>query len=104
MNNRDQDGPYNYEAAKYILKMQEGKKLTQTITEGIIRDDMMMIDLTIQCLKEKVYRRLKDLIDIDFTEAQLHKLEEIFASLEICNPFQNLPTREIFSRTLLIMQ
>lgn len=73
--------------------MQEGKKLTQTVTEGIIRDDTMMIDLTIQRLKEKVYGILKDIIDTDFTEAQLHKLEEISASLEICNPFQNLLTR-----------
>ena len=73
--------------------MQEGKKLTQTVTEGIITDDPMMIDLTIQCLKENVYGRLKDIIDTDFTEAQLHKLEEISASLEIRNPFQNLLTR-----------
>ena len=89
----DQDGPYNYEAAKYILRIQEGKKLTQTVTEGIIRDTTMMIDHTVWCLKEKVYGRLKDIIDTDFTEAHLHELEEIFTSSEICHPFQHLLTR-----------
>ena len=81
---------YKAEAAKFILKTQEGKKLTQTVTEGIIRDTSMIIENTIQHLKEKVYAQLKDVVGI---EAHLEDLEKIFKSPEICNPFQQLQTR-----------
>ena len=34
----------NYdEAAKYILKIREGRKLTQTVTNGIIKDTILML-------------------------------------------------------------
>ena len=82
---------YDYEAAKYILKIQEGKKLTQTVTEGIIRDTTFVMHHTIDHLKKMVHARLKDTIDIN--EAQLHDIEEIFMSPAIRNPFQQLQTR-----------
>ena len=41
------------EAAKYILKIQEGRKLTQTVTNGIIEDTILMMQRTIDHLKGK---------------------------------------------------
>ena len=74
---------YKAEAANFILKIQEGKKLMQTVTEEIIRDTNMIIENTIH-LKAKVYTQLKDIVGID---AQLEDLKKIFKSPEICNLF-----------------
>ena len=73
--NGQSDPHYEYEAAKYILKIQEGRKLTQTVTEGIIKDTTLIVHHTIDHLKKMVYARLKDTVDIN--EAQLDDIEEI---------------------------
>ena len=85
----DDDDILHDEAAKYILKIQEGKKLTQTVTEGIIRDTTSIIHHTVDHLKKKVHEQLKETID----EAQLDEIEQIFMSPTIRNPFQQLETR-----------
>ena len=82
---------YDREAAKYILKIQEGRKLTQSVTQGIIRDTTLIVHHTIDHLKKMVYARLKDTVDIN--ETQLDDIEEIFMSPEIRYPFQRLETR-----------
>ena len=42
------------EAAKFILKLRDGKRLPQTVTDGILKDIQVVIDSTNDSLKRKL--------------------------------------------------
>lgn len=46
-------------AAQFILKTRDGRKLTQTATDGILQDTRAILECTIDTLEQKVMRRLE---------------------------------------------
>lgn len=78
------DQPINCEAAKFILKILEGRKLTQTTTADIIGDTTIFIERALDNVKQKLRVKLGDLSK---------EVEAIFSLPEICNPFQGLETK-----------
>ena len=48
------------EAARFILKLRDGKGLPQTVTDSIIKDIQAMIDSTTDNLKNRVVKYLVD--------------------------------------------
>jgi len=72
------------EAAKFILKTLEGKKLTQTVADGIIGDTTIFVERTLDHLKQKLKEKLGNTFE---------EIEAIFFLPEICNPFRGLETR-----------
>ena len=47
------------DAAKFILKLRDGKKLPQTVTDEIIQDVSSMVDSAVERLKESVIKLMK---------------------------------------------
>lgn len=71
---------YHYEVSKFILKIYEGKKLTQSVTVGRIVD----------YLKKKVFETLN--MHSGQIKDKLDELEEIFKSPVVQNLFSQLQT------------
>jgi len=63
---------FNYdkslEAARFILKIRDGRRLTQTTTDGIIKDIQYMLNHTIDSLKACVMEKLSDHLTIDLAQ------------------------------------
>ena len=67
------DNPHNMsqsttETAKFILKIRDGKGLTQTVTDGILRDMQAMVECTTDNLKAKVIIALYSLNKLSSSE------------------------------------
>ena len=67
------DNPHNMsqstiETAKFILKIRDGKGLTQTVTGGILRDMQTVVECTTDNLKAKVIKALNSLNKLSSSE------------------------------------
>jgi len=60
----------SFEAARFILKIRDGRRLTQIVTDGIIKDIQCMLNYTIDNLKASVMETLSDHLTIDSLAAQ----------------------------------
>ena len=74
------DNPHNMsqsttETAKFILKIRDGKGLTQTVTDGILRD---MVECTTDNLKAKVIKALYSLNKLSSSE--IDSIKGLFSS------------------------
>ena len=74
------------EAAKYILKLRDGKGLTQVVTDSILGDIQTLINCTIESLEKKVMSSLVEANKLSSSElAQIRSLfsltEEIFKGI-----------------------
>lgn len=66
------------EAARFILKLRDGKGLPQTVTDSILKDIQVMIDSTNDNLKRKVTEYL---LDVDkLSSSDISRVGEIFSS------------------------
>ena len=72
------------EAAKFILKTLEGKKLTQSVTDDIIVDTNIFVECALDHLKQKLQDKLGE---------RFEEIETVFREPEVRNPFQGLETK-----------
>ena len=68
------------EAAKYILKLRDGKGLTQVVTDSILGDIQTLINCTIESLEKKVMSSLVDANKLSSSE--LAQIRSLFSSTE----------------------
>ena len=68
------------EAAKYILKLRDGKGLTQVVTDTILGDIQTLINYTTESLEKKVMSSLVDTNKLSSTE--LAQIQSLFSSSE----------------------
>ena len=77
------DNPHNIsqsttETAKFILKIRDGKGLTQTITDGILRDMQAVVECTTDNLKAKVITALYSLNKL--SNSEIDTIQGLFSS------------------------
>ena len=65
------------EAARFILKLRDGKGLPQTVTNGILKDIQAVVDSTIDNLEKKVVQYL---IDVKLSHSEITYIQEMFSS------------------------
>ena len=68
------------EAAKYILKLRDGKGLTQVVTDTILGDIQTLINYTTESLEKKVMSSLVDTNKLSSNE--LAQIQSLFSSSE----------------------
>jgi len=66
------------EAAKYILKVRDGKGLTQAVTDSILNDVQSLINRTTESLQKKVMASLMDTNKLSSSE--LSEIQNLFTS------------------------
>jgi len=66
------------EAARFILKLRDGKGLPQTVTDSILKDIQVVIDSTNDNLKKKVIEYLMSVNKLSYSE--ISRIQEIFSS------------------------
>ena len=69
-----------FEAAKYILKVRDGKGLTQVVTNSILRDIQTLIHCTTESLEKKVMSGLMDTNKL--SDSDLAEIQRLFSSNE----------------------
>lgn len=79
--------------AKFILKTRDGKRLTQTTTDGIIEDSKILVQSTVDLLENKVIEVIKS---STATEDTLTKVKEIFADAALRTGLDSLYKQEKF--------
>ena len=77
------DNPHNMsqsttETAKFILKIRDGKGLTQTVTDGILRDMQAVVECTTDNLKAKIIKALYSLNKLSSSE--IDSIKGLFSS------------------------
>ena len=77
------------EAARFILKIRDGKRLTQTTTDGIIKDIQCMLDHSISDLKNNVMEVLGENLTTDLKQ----KVQELFSAADSKCLFDGLETQ-----------
>ena len=77
------------EAARFILKIIDGKRLSQTTTDGIIKDIQCMLDHTISDLKTNVMEALGENVTADLVQ----KVQEVFSAADSKCLFDGLETQ-----------
>ncbi len=74
-----------FEAAMFILKTRDGRKLTQTVTDGIVHDTKIFVERTVDML-EKVMKRLEAMESLRSEElSDIHSVSS--------NPFEGLESQ-----------
>ena len=66
------------EGARFILKLRDGKGLTQTVTNSVLKDIQVVIDSTNESLKNKVTEYLLHINKL--SESEIARIQEIFSS------------------------
>ena len=66
------------EAARFILKLRDGKGLPQTVTDGILKDIQAVVDSTTDNLEKKVVQYLIDVNKLSHSE--ITHIQEMFSS------------------------
>jgi len=66
------------EAAKYILKVRDGKGLTQVVTDSILNDIQTLINRTAESMEKKVMTSLMDTNKLSSSE--LSEIQKVFSS------------------------
>ena len=87
------------EAARFILKLRDGKGLPQTVTDSIIKDIQAVIDSTTDNLKNKVVQYLVDVNKLSHSE--ITQIQEMFSSENAI--FDGLESVQNIFRNILIM-
>ena len=77
-------------AAKFILKTREGRKLTQVAMNGVVHDVQTMLQFTLEAVEQKFLDKIKA-GGVAITEEQLEDLRSVFSGPS-SNPFQGLET------------
>lgn len=77
-------------AAKFILKTKEGRKLTQVAMNGIVHDVQTMIECTLETIEQQVLDKI-EAAGITVTDEQLQDLRSTFYGPS-SNPFQGVET------------
>ena len=67
-----------FEAAKYILKVRDGKGLTQVVTDSILVDIQTLIYCTTESLEKKVMSALMDTNKL--SDSELAEIQRLFSS------------------------
>lgn len=88
MNEQQQTSLVN--AAKFILKTKEGRKLTQVAMNGVVHDVQTMVQSMLEAVEQKLLDKFKT-GGIATTEEQLQDLRSVFSGPS-SNPFQGLET------------
>ena len=76
-------------AAEFIMKVRDGKGLTQVTTDGILQDTKMVVQNTLVSAGEKFLEKLRAL-QLPITEDQLSELMSIFSEESLVDPFRDL--------------
>jgi len=77
------------EAARFILKIRDGKRLTQTTTDGIMKDIQCMLDHITSSLKNDVIEALGETLTTDL----VLKVREVFSAADSKRLFDGLETQ-----------
>jgi len=77
------------EAARFILKIRDGKRLTQTTTDGIIKDIQYMLDHSLSDLKNNLMKVLGHNLTADLKQ----KVQEVFSAADSKYLFDGLETQ-----------
>ena len=83
----NESGP-SFEAAQFILKTRDGRRLTQTATNGILQDTRIILERTVDMLQEKVMQKLKAVNTI--SSEDVSEIQSVFTSPSVRNPFDGL--------------
>lgn len=75
--------------AKFILKTRDGKRLTQTATNGIIEDSKILVQNTLDIIKRKVVTVIQNSAT---TDDILSEVDSLFSDETLVNPFSGLET------------
>ena len=77
--------------AQFILKTRDGQKLTQVATNGIIKNTNTILQSTIELIQKRVFETFGE-EEIQLTDQQREKIEDIFVDDALVNPFRGLET------------
>lgn len=75
--------------AEYIMKIRDGKGLTQTATDGILQDTTIVVQNTLESVKETLLKKLGDL-PLPLAEDQVSDLMSVFSDESVQEPFRGL--------------
>lgn len=76
--------------AQFIMKIRDGKKLTQTTTNEILSDVRIVVENTVETLKQKVLHKVNEWQVL--TDEETSELKAIFSDERTLNPFKDLGT------------
>ena len=76
--------------AEFILKIRDGRKLTQVATDEIINDTKIVLQNTTEVIEKKVIDKIKNLGVV--SDDQLAEIRGIFNDVSLVNPFKGLET------------
>lgn len=74
--------------AEFIMKIRDGKGLTQVATDGILQDTKIVLQSTLDSVKEALLNKLRDL-PVTMTEYQVSDLASVFSEA-VEDPFRGL--------------
>lgn len=83
------DDKHCLEAAKFILKTRDGRRLTQRATDDILHDTRAIVQYSIENLEQEVTEKLKEL---SMSDGEIACIKELFYSSKYRNPFEGLET------------
>lgn len=83
-------------AAMYILKLREGRRLTQTAVDGVLKDTTVFLQNTVEDMQASVMRTLNSFSSI--TDDEKSQVEAIFTDNKRWNPFQGLESHYLQER------
>ena len=78
------------EAAKFILKCRDGRKLTQTVMDGILQDTKNIVERTVDVLEQSVIKKLQAFNTLSSEEVA--EIQSLFTAPSVRNPFEGLET------------
>lgn len=79
------------QAAQFILKTRDGRKITQAAVNDILQDTRAIVEYSIDVLKHKVVNKLESL-EIMSSE-EISSIQDLFSSSSLRNPFEGLETQ-----------
>ena len=79
------------QAAKFILKTRDGRKLTQTAMDGIIQDTKIIVEHVVDELEQKIMKTLENLGTI--TPNGISEVLSVFSNSSMRNPFEGMETQ-----------
>ena len=85
------DNVVQREAAKFILKTRDGKKITQTAMNGVVADTKILIEKAVESLESEVMKKLDEFPCLRADDKQ--SIKEVFAESTAINPFDGIETR-----------
>lgn len=77
------------EAAKFILKTRDGKKITQTTLNGVLQDTKSFIEYSVGQLEHEI---IKILEDCEVNSEAISSIRNLLSLTRLRNPFEDLET------------